>query len=459
MKTKRVMAGLLAALVLLLHTGSPRAARADDGGEQAVDYYQEMPIYLRVTQSMETEDVSRAARIRRTYPTSANAAVDAEIRALVDEMAERNRAKLPEGTREAPATLDVGAVISRTGTSFMSFLTLAEIACQREQLSVDFDARVYDMQTGERLALTDIFPQESEAWAMLTQAVRQQLGAAFPGEEPDADALDALCQPQAIQSAPFTLGAARLELVYRADAVYPGKQTLLHVAVRYADVRDLMNERAQAQTDNSRFRKVALTYDDGGALSDTRDVLDELRNYGADATFFVVGRMIGKNHYNLCRQQDAGYSVQTHTYRHKYPNETTDEEKWEDKALMAREIAAVTGVEPAMMRAPGGMEAAYLRLQIGYPLIHWSLASGDSGNDDVHRIAEHVIYNVEDGDIVLMHDINSRANKYTARILRSLTEQGFLLLTVEELFEDAGVELAPNRVYFSTRRVEDSARN
>jgi len=418
------------------------------------DYYTEMPALLRVRQTTETEMISRGAGIRRTYPTSANAAVDGEIRALVDALVDRNRDRLPEGTEEIPAYLDVGAVISRTGTSFMSFLTLAEISHQREQLSVEFGARVYDMETGERIALTDIFPEESGAWALLSRAVREQLGAAFPEEAPDEEALSALCEIRAIQSAPFTLGAARLSLVYRADAVYPGKQTLLHVTVNYADLRPFMTERARAQTDNSRFRKAALTYDDGGALLYTRKVLDVLRRHGASATFFVVGRRIRNNHYNLCRQQDAGYSIQTHTYTHRYPKETTREQKWEEKERMASELSAVTGVPPSMMRAPGGMENAYLRMGIGYPLIHWSLAAGDSGNPHADQIAKHVTDYVRDGDVVLIHDINPLAGTYSADIVESLTEQGYLLVTVEELFADAGIPLTEGSVYYSTRRVE-----
>ncbi len=442
------MSGLrwMAALLALLF--GVCGASAEEG------YYEEMPELLRVWQKTETEMINSGAGIRRTYPTSANTAVDGEIRALVDALVDRNRDRLPKGTRKIPAYLDVGAVISRTGTSFMSFLTLAEISHEHEQLSVEFDARVYDMETGERVALTDIFPEASEAWAMLSRAVRVQLSEAFPEETPDEDALDALCEIQAIQSAPFILGAARLSLVYRADAVYPGKQTLLHVTMDYAELRPYMTERARAQTDNSRFRKVALTYDDGGALVYTRNVLDVLRRHGASATFFVVGRRSRNNHHNLCRQQDAGYSIQSHTYTHRYPKETTRAEKWEEKEQMARELSAVTGALPAMMRAPGGMENAYLRMGIGYPLIHWSLAAGDSGNPHADQIAEYVIKYVRNGDVVLLHDINPVVGEYSEEIVKSLIEQGFLLVTVEELFADAGIPLTEGNVYYSTRRVE-----
>lgn len=445
-----------ALLTLLVLCASCAPARGEGGSPSG--FYEEMPALLRVSQHMQTEQTGRFARIQRTYPETANPGVDAEIAALVDEMAERHAASLAEGTKQIPSYLDVGAVISRTGASFMSFLTLAEIACQREQISVDYDARVYDMQTGERITLADVFPQESEAWAMLARAVRRQLTGAFPGETPNEAALSALCSEEALRHAPFLLGAARLDLVYRADAVYPGKRTLLHVTMDYADIRPFMTERAFAQTDNSRFRKIALTYDDGGALSYTRAVLDALRMYGAGATFFVVGEMMGRNHNHLCRQQDAGYSIQTHTYSHRYPYEMTDAEILEERERMARELSAVTGIAPTLMRAPGGMEKDHLRLGTGYPLIHWSLASGDSGNPHADRIAKFVCLNADDGDIVLLHDINPCAGEYTAAIARELSRRGFLMVTVEELFADAGIALEEGKVYFSTRRIEDSAR-
>ena len=104
------------------------------------------------------------------------------------------------------------------------------------------------------------------------------------------------------------------------------------------------------------------------------------------------------------------------------------------------------------MRAPGGNEEDY---DMGYPLIHWSLATGDSSNDNVEEIAERVKWSVRDGTIVLMHDINNNCPRYTQRILESLTVRGFLLVSVEELFLDAGIALEPGKVYYSTARVEE----
>lgn len=434
---------LLPLILLLLLCG---AARAEETA-----FYTRMPEALRATQSTRSEEIQKGLTLRRTYPKTSHTQVTREICALVDELARQEQA----AAAQAGATmLDVGAVMTRTGTSWMSFLTLAEATGGREMLGVAYEARVYDMETGERVALTDVLAPESGAYALLAQAVREQLGAAFPGEEPDAAALDALCAQEALEAAQFTLGAASLTLTYRADAVYPGKHTLLHVRVGYSQLRPMMTERAQAQTDNSRFRMVALTYDDGGAQGRTRGVLDQLRCYGAQATFFIVGQTMGKNHDVLCRQHNAGYSLQTHTYTHEYTWELTDEQMLAYRDREAEEMSAITGVSPTLMRAPGGAEAAYVRLGIGYPLIHWSFATGDSSDTDVDAIVARTNWSLDDGDIVLMHDTNVNCAKYTRRLVESLTERGYLLVTVEELFEDAGVALEPGRVYYTPQRIE-----
>ena len=431
------LAALLLAMLLLC------------GAARAEDFYDRMPAALAAKQTTETSSVNGPLKLKRTYPKTSCTQVDAEIRALVDAMAETAvlRAKA-----EGAELVDVGATISRSGTSFMSFLTIAETTAGTELLHAEFDARVYDMETGVRVALSDVLEAGGAGYDMLAQAVRVQLGAAFPAEEADAAALDALCTREALDSAAFTLGAASLVLTYRADDVYPGHQTLLHVRVPYAQLRPEMTALGQAQTDNSRFRMVALTYDDGSAQKITSALLDQLRRYGAQATFFILGERIEKNHNVIARQQNAGHSVQTHTYAHHYTWELSQAEKLDERDRFAGALGAFTGVPPTLMRAPGGNEEGY---DMGYPLIHWSLATGDSSNDNVEEIAERVKWSVRDGTIVLMHDINNNCPRYTQRILESLTSQGFLLVSVEELFLDAGIALEPGKVYYSTTRVEE----
>ena len=425
-------------LLLMLLCGAACAEEA---------FYTRMPEALTAVQTTRSETVGGTLTVKRTCPRTSCAQVDAEIAALVEEMVQ---AALPAAQASGAELLDVGAVITRSGTSFMSFLTIAETTGGRELLSASYDARVYDMATGERVTMADVLAADGSGYDLLAQAVREQLGAAFPAETADEAALGALCTRAALESAPFTLGAASMTLTYRAGAVYPGHGTLLHVTVPYAQLRPEMTARGQAQTDNSRFRMAALTYDDGCAQKNTLNLLDQLRRYGAQATFFVLGERIAANHNVLARQQNAGYSIQTHTWGHSYTWELSREEKEAERDRFAEALGAVTGVPPTLMRAPGGSEDGY---DMGYPLIHWSLATGDSSNDNVEEIVERTKWSVKDGTIVLMHDINANCSRYTREIVESLTDRGFLLVTVQELFLDAGIPLEDGMVYGSTSRM------
>ena len=424
------------------------------GGAQAQELYTEMPYHLRVVQTTQEQETDEGVVLRRTYPETKNAEVNVRMRGLVAAMAENALAAAGQEERGEGTIIDAGAVITRTGTSWMSFLTLCETVQDKRQTAILHEARVYDVETGEQIRMEDVFPAGSEAWTLMAGEIRRQLSAAFPGEKPDGAALDALCAPEQLAEADFTLGAVRMTLSFRADAVYPGKHTLLHVHLYYPQIREMMTPRAQAQTDNSRFPMAALTYDDGPARGHTRTVLDELRKYGAQATFFVIGDQMQKNLDILARQQDSAYSIQSHTYTHSYPGQLDRDEAFSEKARLAQELAAITGMQPTMMRAPGGMEERYIEWEIGYPLMHWSLASGDSGSDKVDSIAQKVIGAVDDGEVVLMHDLNPYARQYSARILKNLTDRGFLLVTLEELYARAGMALDHETVYYSPSRAE-----
>lgn len=438
---------LLLIWTIALHIAAPAAAESN--------FYTEMPPLLRFSQETLKEAAAQDVYILRTYPDTANDKVDADMRALIDEIAQANRHLLPLQAGSVPSYLDAGAVISRSGTSVMSFLTLAEISANMEHLSVDFAARVYDMQTGEQLSLHHFFDPDSSAWRVLSDAVRSQLGEAFPGIEPDSDALAYLVSREGLEQAAFTLGAARLTLTYRADALYPGKNTLLHVHVGYPEIRSMMTPYGREQTDNSRFQMLALTYDDGPARGTTRTLLSVLRSHGAQATFFIVGKNIARNHDILSLQQNRDYSIQSHSYTHTYPRDLQPGAAFEEDERLRRELSALTGIQPTMMRAPGGTDPYYIRREIGYPLINWSAPSGDSGNDNIPGIIKALKNRAADGAIVLMHDIRPQCHVYTDAFLEHLENLGYLCVSVEELFLDAGVPLEPNVSYYSPYRIAE----
>lgn len=392
--------------------------------------------------------------IQRMYPVTQNQQVNDEMRRAVDELVEENKAHLPAGKAvKDKSYMRVGASVSRTGQSWMSFLTVAAIKHDYEQIHVDFDARVYDLDTGKRLTMDDLFADDSQAWDKLGEAVREQLHAYFPQLECDGAQMEALCTRESLRQTPFTLTGGSLRLHFRADTLYPGRNTLMHVRILYSDIRPYMKEEAAAQTDNSCYKLAALTFDDGPAHFSSINTVETLMKHGADATFFLVGNMMAKGHYVMAYEHDLGYPLAYHSYEHVTEGKGIDTRipgEWE---RFRQEISEITGTIPNMMRAPGGYEAPFIRMEIGIPLIHWSVSAGDGTDQrsydaaDRRIIAGNVGIGAQDGAVILMHDLRPACHQYLDLALEKLEERGFLCVTVEELFDIYGVELLPNTRY------------
>ena len=437
----------LLALLLVLMLFIP-AAIAEEGS-----FYQPIPDVLRFTQvTSDKEYLRKDVWVRYTLPETANDQVNAEMRDLILAMSEAGRPALNRATTNKQyAYVDTGANIFRTGASVMSFLTTTRASVERQQVYVDFDARVYDIATGERLTLASIFDADSAAWDLLAAAVRDQLSAYFPDQTADPAVLDVLCSHDGLLATPFTLTPARLSLHYRANALYPGQDnTLMHVDVYYPALRPLMNAYGQAQTDNSHYRVIALTYDDGPAMGSSNTLQDKLREYGANVTFFITGINIKANHDILCREHDTGHEVASHGWQHEYLTNSDKKKVLDWKERMDNAMLAYIGTVPHLMRAPGGTFSPYSAAGQGLPLIHWSIISGDAVDvPDVNGIIRNLEHSAKPGAIVLMHDIKSDSPRYSEGILKNLEESNYLCVTISELFSHCGIPLEPDVVYHS----------
>lgn len=414
----------------------------------ASEKYDTLPEHMQITQAFEHERLGGSITIDRAWPVTANEAVNAELRAAIDQLEAEGRAHLPaRAAREQEgALLDVGATVYRTGQSWASFLMTASVQDDRKQTYTAVDTRAYDLLTGEAITLSDVIADEA-GWQIVADAVRAQLSAYFPDEPADEARLDALMQELA--GTPFTLTVAYLQLHFRADSLYDGKQTLMHVRVPYTDLAGRLTDEAVRQTDNSRYKMVALTFDDGPTRSVTLRVMRNLRRGCAEATFFIVGERIPYGPEYLAMQHDAGFITGSHNYVHDYPYQVKGKVvAYRDR--LNKQLAAVTGRGVSIMRAPGGNEKVYIDEDVHLPLIHWTLVSTDAGGNvtnpesEARRLAAKAL----DGDVILCHDLRSSTADYTQTLPQLLSERGFLCVTVEELFAVNGITLEPNTVYF-----------
>ena len=190
---------------------------------------------------------------------------------------------------------------------------------------------------------------------------------------------------------------------------------------------------------------VSLTFDDGPNEVITSQILDLLKQYNAKATFFVVGNRIDKYSDIIKREVLEGHEVGNHTYNHvffskKYSKALIDKEI----DLTRKKIYEVTGTACSWFRPPGGYindEVINEAKKHGYTVVLWSWHQDteDWKSPGVNAIANKVLNNVQNGDIILMHDnvklINRSSQTVAALkiILPELEKRGYKLVTVSEL--------------------------
>ena len=416
------------------------------GAAPAVAERAPLPELLMIRQHSETT-YSNAAKIKtyRTYPDTANEAVNREISAAVDRLFAGAQAHMPKRA-SLTGLADAGATVRVSGTKTASFFVYGHADAEREQLWCDFETFVFDLETGKQLTLDDVF--DASADELLRGEVRSQLSAYFPSVKADEAALEGFCE--SIRQTPFTLSPAYLSLHYHASALYPGRTTLMHVKVPYRLLTEHMTDYGRAELDNSDYLLAALTFDDGPGRGVTASILQVLREYSAVGTFFNLGRPMRSTHDYVAWEHDAGHAVQSHTYSH--TDRLTDFSVMEkERERFAREQIEIIGIPPSYMRAPGGNDKLYAKYGIGMPIVRWTTLSGDAVDMETGKrldFGARMIHTLKQTSVILMHNINFNSVRAASEILDRLYERSYMFVTVDELFEIRGMPMQDNIVYF-----------
>ena len=198
-------------------------------------------------------------------------------------------------------------------------------------------------------------------------------------------------------------------------------------------------------------KQVALTFDDGPHKTYTASIADELAKYGFHATFFVVGNRVDGTEYgggsSLSYVLAGGNEVGIHGYTHliHYDNCTAEEYARElgNTALAIQSFAPEYKIN--LMRPIGGRICDERAEECEYAIILWNVDSedwrhkySDSDSEEaklqkVNTIVENVMSDVEDGSIILMHDIYESTFDAVKILLARLDAEGYEVVTVSEL--------------------------
>lgn len=193
-------------------------------------------------------------------------------------------------------------------------------------------------------------------------------------------------------------------------------------------------------------KTIALTFDDGPS-SFTDRLLDCLEANNAKATFFMVGKEILSFPDEVKRMKALGCELGNHTYDHTDLATLSASDISSEISRVDQELVNLTGQGATVVRPPYGSVNDTVKATVGTPMILWSIDTLDWKTQDVQATVEEVMNNVQDGSIILMHDIYSTSVDAAEILIPQLIEDGYQLVTVHELAAAHGKELNPGITY------------
>ena len=192
---------------------------------------------------------------------------------------------------------------------------------------------------------------------------------------------------------------------------------------------------------------VALTYDDGPGYY-TNDLLDLLAANDAKATFFMVGEEVLHYPSAVKREYEMGMEQGNHSWDHRTLTHLSDDDIRAEFQKTNDALEDITGGQIELFRAPGGgINDAVFENSLGMYSILWSIDTLDWETKNAQQTYDTVVNNVQDGDIILMHEIYEATLKASEKLIPKLKEMGYSLVTVSELAAAKGVTLQNGESY------------
>ena len=191
---------------------------------------------------------------------------------------------------------------------------------------------------------------------------------------------------------------------------------------------------------------VALTFDDGPGER-TGELLAQLEKYNAHATFFMQGKNIPGKEDFVKKMKETGCELGNHSYDHPQLTKLSADKIANQIGTTNDLIQQAAGSTATVMRPPYGAINDTVRSSVGLPMILWSIDTLDWKTRNAQSSIDTVMNDVQDGDVILMHDIHTESIDAALVLIPKLEEAGYQLVTVSEMAKAKGVALQNGEKY------------
>jgi peptidoglycan/xylan/chitin deacetylase (PgdA/CDA1 family) len=189
---------------------------------------------------------------------------------------------------------------------------------------------------------------------------------------------------------------------------------------------------------NTDQRAIALTIDDGPDTETTPRILDLLDAHGAKATFFVVSDRVAGSEAVLRRMVDEGHEIGNHLTRDRASIQLSPEQF--ERALGESHEILSRHANVRWFRPGSGwfneVMVEIARNKYAYRLALGSVYPIDAQIHAPSLAASYILWSVEPGSIVVLHDVGDRGRRTFAtleRVLPKLNARNYRLVTLSTL--------------------------
>ena len=166
------------------------------------------------------------------------------------------------------------------------------------------------------------------------------------------------------------------------------------------------------------------------------------------ATFLLCGYRLKDDPKTAKRIFEEGHEIGLHGYSHKDMATLSKKELLQE--IQDTRALLQDGCEAVFLRPPGGSGTALLEkiaLQEDLALLLWSVDPRDWVVHDASAVEAAVISQVQDGDVILLHDLSDSSVDAALAIIDRLQTDGFQFVTVSQLAHLRGITRKSGETY------------
>ena len=177
---------------------------------------------------------------------------------------------------------------------------------------------------------------------------------------------------------------------------------------------------------------IALTFDDGPSKY-TKQIIELLKEYNCNATFFVLGNKVKIYKDTIKESISNGNEIGNHSYNHKWLSRLKVEDIKEQINKTQDILKEEVNYTPILLRPTYGSVNKKIRNNTNLEIVLWNVDTLDWKIKSSKKIADRSLSQIKDRSIILMHDTHERTYEALKIMIPKLIDEGYQFVTISEL--------------------------